>query len=105
MPYRNPKARQTYQREWARARRRENKILAVARLGGCCVRCGYKENLAALEIDHLVLRRRRLPDMGASQATQLRRGSLRVEEVQLLCANCHAIKTYEEDRLKFRNYI
>ena len=32
-------------------------------------------------------------------------GKIPINEVQLLCANCHAIKTYEEDRMQFSSYI
>jgi 5-methylcytosine-specific restriction endonuclease McrA len=79
--------------------RYERKAALVALLGGACVRCGYDESLVALDFDHLDDTREKLhigSDMGVARWERL------VEEVtqhcQLLCANCHRIKTFERAR-------
>ena len=105
MAYKDLEARKRYARLWKREQRRRAKIKAVAMLGGSCKRCGYSTHVAALEIDHLVLKRRNLPSTGGNQATKVANGKIPINEVQLLCANCHAIKTYEEDRMQFSSYI
>lgn len=64
-------------------------------LGGVCVQCGYNNPLA-LEIDHI--------DGGGSAERKgknylqyyraiIKRG---LEGLQLLCANCHTVKTREQ---------
>lgn len=81
------------------------KAEAIEMLGGACCRCGYKEHHAALEIDHVVIRRRKTSEWnGPGQAALVVNGQLPLDKVRLLCANCHAIKTYEEDRKKFSCY-
>ena len=105
MPYKDSEKRKKYQREWRRDQTARNKTIAVRMLGGKCVRCGYNENIAALEIDHKILKRRKLSDTAPNQATRVVNGRIKLKDVQLLCANCHAIKTYEEDRKKFGHYL
>lgn len=70
---------------------------AVERLGGVCVDCGYRDNLDALQIDHVD------PAQKTLLTTELLRGSYgrfvaELGRCQLLCANCHAIKTKEARR-------
>lgn len=40
-----------------------------------------------------------------NRSTLLVRGLIKKKDVQLLCANCHAIKTYEEDRKRFDHFM
>lgn len=78
---------------------RKQKVIEI--LGGKCVKCGYKEHQAALQIDHIIPLRRKTKGMGVGGNKNCRavlKGH--IENVQLLCANCHAIKTYEERVLK-----
>lgn len=78
-------------------------------LGGKCCRCGYMENNAALQIDHIEPILRGSKETKSSYSCQqlvnrIARGLEGIENLQLLCANCHSIKTYEEDRLKFNKF-
>lgn len=68
---------------------------AIQTLGGVCVRCGYAD-ARALEIDHIEpLRNSKRQLSQAQMLVDILRGN--IDNLQLLCANCHAIKTYEED--------
>lgn len=104
MPYKSSNKNREYQRLWKRKQILRDKIEAVALLGGKCVNCGYSNNIAALQIDHIIPKKRRTA-CEPNQAGKVLRGKIPKEEVQLLCANCHAIKTYEKDRKTFSNYI
>ena len=76
-------------------------------LGGKCVECGYDGNYMALQIDHKepVLRNKnhREHESGSMTLKNIVNGATNLNSIQLLCANCHAIKSFE-DRLKYRNY-
>ena len=69
-------------------------------LGGACVYCGYNNNIRALEIDHLVSIRRKSSGVRGASGTVLwqkvANGRIPIKEVQLICSNCHSIKTYNE---------
>ena len=67
-----------------------------------CNHCGYSENVFALEIDHII---------PVSEKIQKRRGVRNKKElldlindpnIQVLCANCHSIKTRENGDYKAR---
>jgi 5-methylcytosine-specific restriction endonuclease McrA len=64
-----------------------------------CVKCGYRENAEALEFDHIVSRRitGERPIMINSFVSV--RAALENPNVQVLCANCHAIKSVGERRI------
>jgi 5-methylcytosine-specific restriction endonuclease McrA len=72
------------------------RVQAIAVLGGACCKCGFTD-IRALEIDHinndgcLDRKKRTRYSMWAS----IIKGAS-VGEFQLLCANCHQIKSYEE---------
>lgn len=61
-----------------------------------CVRCGYKEHPVSLDFDHI--------DPTSKNFTIARRIDLstlsvlfsEIRKCQILCANCHRIKTYED---------
>lgn len=77
--------------------RAKNRLAAISALGGACVRCGISDD-RVLEFDHITpLRRRSSGVKSKSQESEIRkiaRGQV-VDGVQLLCANCHRIKTRE----------
>jgi hypothetical protein len=100
-----------WQRNWQNSQRAIRKAKAIAMLGGKCNRCGYNENIAALQIDHIEPLRRKYEEKrkdalttGSNLARMIANGSIELSTVQLLCANCHCIKTHEEDRHKFSNH-
>lgn len=80
-------------RKWKVSRRRH--WLNRYKLIKGCGRCGYNENGAALHFDHID------PSKKVDQVSRMLKGNRRnlIEEVRkcrILCANCHAVKTYED---------
>jgi 5-methylcytosine-specific restriction endonuclease McrA len=74
---------------WARKIRQEALIV----LGGVCVQCGCTD-MRCLEIDHVIpIKTGRRIDRHAWHRS-ITRGN--TENLQVLCACCHSIKTYEE---------
>lgn len=80
-------------REYMARRYEARRIRIIADLGGACVRCGSDDRL---EIDHVDRHRkgfdicRRLAGVAEPKlARELRK-------CQLLCRNCHEVKTVEE---------
>lgn len=74
----------------------ELRLAAIFKMGSACSRCGF-DDPRALEMDHIEPLNK---TGGKRQATaQVYLGILNGNEqnFQLLCANCHAIKSYEED--------
>lgn len=71
------------------------RMLALEALGGFCVRCGITD-YRVLHIDHIHgggrAEKRAIGDQGIA-----RRILAGAEGFQLLCANCHNIKTWYED--------
>ena len=64
------------------------------------MQCGF-DNIRALQLDHIIAIKRpdhstRGIDTGSGLWRKVASGKMPKEEVQLLCANCHSIKTYEE---------
>lgn len=64
--------------------------LALSNFGCKCLRCGYKENKSALEFDHKKAFCR--PKKAQALGDALKRPHL----IQLLCSNCHRLKTLED---------
>lgn len=84
--------------EYQRMHRLRIRIEGIRLLGGRCERCGF-DDVRALQFDHKqpLLRLssgNRRKDSTADVRKHLRLGTLR-EIFQLLCANCHTIKTRE----------
>ena len=80
---------QSYRAQQARGTRR--KLQLVSEAGGCCSRCGYRRNVAALTWHHLDpgAQRFNLDLRALSNRTE---ADIRIELAKciLLCANCHA---------------
>jgi hypothetical protein len=80
-------------RKWKVSRRRH--WLNRYKLIKGCERCGYNTNGVALHFDHIE------PSKKVGQVSKMLKDGRRklIEEVRkcrVLCANCHAIKTYED---------
>jgi 5-methylcytosine-specific restriction endonuclease McrA len=73
---------------------------AIIVLGGKCTQCGYYKDDRALQIDHIlpILLGRRRDEMRHSQQFHLDIINGERDNLQLLCANCHAIKSDSERR-------
>lgn len=76
-----------------------NRVFSLEYLGGKCQVCGNSDH-RVLQFDHID------PTSKIAKVTTFfnrKNRTLLIEELkkcQLLCANCHAIKTYEEGTLK-----
>jgi 5-methylcytosine-specific restriction endonuclease McrA len=76
------------------------KMEVIERLGGVCRNCGYKDDLRALQVDHVDPATKTMGLSGLGRFAL--KGGLppfvirELEKCQLLCANCHAIKTHME---------
>ncbi len=81
-------------KEYHRAYRRAYQIGlrkgAQAALGGVCNMCG-ESDFRVLQIDHIMPKKKQIPS--ARVFVDIIRGD--TSNVQLLCANCHARKTYD----------
>ena len=87
-----------------RRRRRYSRFLAIRKLGGCCLHCGIKD-LRVLEIDHITGDGDLERPNGRGNAGTFQRKQIQLilktplselaDRYQILCANCHRIKTYE----------
>lgn len=84
-----------------RERRTTLKYAAVQAKGGCCQKCGYRKNLAALQFHH--------PDRAykhedwhmlfrqvAHSSKHIKTLAAQLEKCELLCANCHAEEHHPE---------
>jgi len=104
MGYKDREKQKVFQREWKRKQNLKVKLKAVEILGGVCsVEECVVTDFRCLHIDHI---KPQLSNkiVGIQNANLVVRGLTTTREVQLLCANHHAIKTYEVDRLLFNNY-
>jgi 5-methylcytosine-specific restriction endonuclease McrA len=71
-----------------------------------CSKCGYKEHPAALQFDHIIPREisaRRSKRSGLPQSKKELQIFLESDNIEVLCANCHCIKTRENGDYKVRN--
>lgn len=100
MPYKNIEKQKEYQRLRQTKLRAFYKQTILQMYGNSCCKCGYS-NIKALQLDHIVpIKRKGYASRGVDTGGALWRavaiGKLPREDFQLLCANCHAIKTYNE---------
>lgn len=68
---------------------------AISILGGKCVECG-ESRIRTLHIDHIEPVRRKDNTEHKAHAVALSVTKGVKDNLQILCANCHAIKTYNE---------
>src|ERR1041385_3501692 len=76
-------------------RRVVSRLKAIKYLGGKCSSCGYDENLLALEFDHINNDGKKDREKKGSSDAMVR--SIIKDQrtdIALLCANCHAIRTW-----------
>ena len=87
----NPERLREIRRQTRAKHRGELRQKAIGALGGVCMYCQCND-MRCLQIDHIVpIRGKRVAN--TSLYCSILRGE--VGNLQLLCANCHAIKTYE----------
>lgn len=74
-------------------RRFANKIRAVEYLGGCCSKCGYDENVVALDFHH-VDRSTKEFTISGMHCLSWKRIKAELDKCVLLCANCHRVEEF-----------
>jgi len=97
--YKDKEKQKEYQRDWRTKRRIQEKEKSFKMLGGKCKNCGI-DDYRVLEIDHIIAVRRKADSLTFEVGSRLRQiisnGTRDIKDLQLLCANCHSIKTYNE---------
>lgn len=81
----------------ARKSREEARLRAVALKGGRCVDCGL-EDFRVLEFDHLGDKE---CNVGALFGKRWSRVEVELKKCELVCSNCHAIRTYERGAVRW----
>lgn len=98
MGYKDEEKRKEYQRKWQRNKDAINREKSLIMMGGKCVNCGNSD-FRVLQIDHIIpIRRNKNKEFSREGGTRIRQmianGSRDMKDLQLLCANCHQIKTF-----------
>jgi 5-methylcytosine-specific restriction endonuclease McrA len=65
-----------------------------------CVKCGYNEHFAALEFDHIIPVKLGFKRAGIKKTKASLEKIINDPNVQVLCAICHRIKTWENGDYK-----
>jgi hypothetical protein len=85
--------------QYKRARRRHWLTLYKEAVG--CSRCGYNENARALDFDHIDSTTK-LFTIGNNYTRNLKILFTEIRKCVIVCANCHRIKSHEEQADLFR---
>src|SRR5438046_10761531 len=81
---------------------RKNRQWVFDALGGKCVKCGFTD-VRALQVDHIDATTKRNAEPGGVLLYRLlRHGTRQLKDFQLLCCNCHCIKTFEDRECETR---
>ena len=81
--------------------KRIREMLNEFKLSKGCADCGYKAHVAALQFDHIIPVKRE----GKWMTPKTKKEAINLmndPNIQVLCANCHAIKTRENGDYKAR---
>ena len=101
---RKPKTTHAGQLKAWRNYNKKIRLDAIKRLGGACTQCGFGDT-RILEIDHIegggTEHRKRIDHK--VQYRNIRDGD--IEGYQLLCKNCHGIKSYEEREARYEGQV
>lgn len=85
---RHGQKRRDYQNRKQKEYKLQRRKTLIAKLGGKCVICGYNKYLSALDLHHLV------PKKKAYWCDYMKK-DFDLSQVILLCANCHRAVTWE----------
>lgn len=98
--------REEYKKAWDSKRQKQHTALIQRwkRIKGCA-QCGYKGHFAALCLDHIDPNEKDRNKRGRRAINQ-KWGKDRIKaelsKCQVLCSNCHQVRTWEEEHYKFR---
>lgn len=92
----NRKEYNAYMRKYLKKRYEERRKFALEYLGNKCVNCGTIEGL---EFDHIDPKKRSFT-IGKRWLTSMESLISELDKCQLLCRNCHEIKTKNDGSLK-----
>lgn len=81
------------------------KELNEFKLSSGCKMCGYKSNVFALEIDHIIPVSEKIKKRRGMRSKKELLDLINDSNIQVLCANCHSIKTRENGDYKFRGIL
>jgi len=81
------------QRKYKSEKYRARRDAAISYLGGCCISCGYGQRVD-LHFDHINPLTKKFP---ISRATNDRVFWEAIQDCQLLCKDCHRIKSNKEN--------
>jgi hypothetical protein len=78
-----------------RSQKRNAKIIREEKLKRGCLKCGYRKHHAALDFDHIDPSTK-VRDIAKMHTTNTEALKQEIAKCQVLCANCHRIKSYEQ---------
>lgn len=87
-----------YKKDWLKERKRQwNKKLEIIKiLGGKCRQCGI-DDIRVLDINHLIPENKtKYKKGGHTTPRRLKDWLKNIKDLELLCANCHRIYTWEQ---------
>lgn len=107
MPYKDKEKAKEKRKEWwanlsiERKREKQNKanvraknvkiFLAEYKLKKGCLDCGYNKHHSALDFDHIYDNK----SLNVCFAKSITQAKKEIEKCEVVCANCHRIRTYE----------
>ena len=74
---------------------KRRKLLDEIKLKTGCIKCGYKEHPVALDFDHIDPTKKEFTIGVSYTSVSLKRLYKEIDKCQVLCANCHRIKTLQ----------
>jgi 5-methylcytosine-specific restriction endonuclease McrA len=89
---------QRYYQNKGRAKFQAERMAVIALLGGKCADCG-EDDIRMLEIDHIFndgSEHKKLRRSPASRNRDVLSGTYDASRLQILCGNCHNVKTWSE---------
>jgi len=105
MTYKDPEKQRAFQRYWQREQRLKRRLFVINKMGGKCAMCKC-DNPVVLQIDHIKpqLAKKGNGWSGSNLVNAIYRKKKSTKGLQLLCANCHRIKTVKRDMKEFATY-
>lgn len=101
--------REAYKKAWDKRRDEHNrKLIQRWKLTKGCAICGYKKHHVALQLDHIDPHtKHRIKGMNTALNYKWSKSRIKKELAlcQVLCANCHTVRTYDEKHYHIRKEL